>query len=72
MSAANHGQSEKTQLGMGFIAMGDGPAVNDPFSPANRAASLRAELAALETQIRGLQEQHANKLAQLAKLEADA
>ena len=69
MSAANFGQSEKSQLGMGFFAAGDGPPVIDPLAQDNRAASLRAELAAIEGQLRDLQARYSTKLALLVQLE---
>jgi hypothetical protein len=72
MSGASYGQSDRTELGNGIFVTGDGPAVNDPFTPANRASVLRAELALIDTQLRNLQQRHAAVTAQLARLEDEA
>jgi hypothetical protein len=49
--------------------MGDGPSAVDPLTPENLIATLRAELAAIETQPRALQELYEAKKARLAQLE---
>lgn len=70
MSGATTGQSEQTDIGRGFIAMGDGLAVQDPLTPSNRAEMLRSELRIIESQLRHLQQRHSNMLPQLERLEA--
>ena len=48
----NLGQSESTPLGMGFLAYGDGPSQIDNLTPTNMLAAARANLAAIETELR--------------------
>lgn len=72
MSGSTFGQTEKSTLGMGFIAMGDGPAAIDNWTPANQLATARANVATLEAELRSVQERYSSAKARLDQLEAEA
>jgi hypothetical protein len=70
--SANIGQGETTRHSDGTWSSGDGPAVVDHLTPAGRAASLRAEIRNIETQLRDLQSRWSYLTGQLEQLEAEA